>query len=85
MVKVQGGKQNKISTPIIRFQEGEKLVPEFTMGAGETYYIVTEWNWTEPQVAKDFSVTVYGFEEKVSVSHIKGLASDTLPVIMPKD
>ena len=39
------------------------------MGAGDVYWIVTEWNWTDPEVARDFSVTVYGTEAEVGLWH----------------
>ena len=46
---------------------------------GVEYTIVTEWNWNGDEAANDFSVTAYGFEGKVSLTHKKGLKSDQLP------
>ena len=57
-------------------QGGEALLPEFMAEPGVEYTIVTEWNWNGDEAAKDFSVTAYGFEGKVSLAHKKGLKSD---------
>ena len=69
MVAVQGGTKHKVRTSVKTFDYGEKQLPEFTMGAGEYYWIVTEWDWTDPEVAKDFSVTIYGTEGEVKLWH----------------
>ena len=69
MIAVQGGRDQKVSTRVKTFKFGEKQLPEFKVGAGEWYWIVTEWNWTDPEVAKDFSITIYGTEGEVGLWH----------------
>ena len=59
-------------------KDGEILIPEFTAEAGVEYTIITEWNWNGNEAANDFSVTVYGFESEVSLTHNKNLTSDRM-------
>lgn len=55
------------------------MLPELAAEAGVEYEVVTEWDWSHPETANDFSVTAYGFSAAVSLAHKKGLESDSLP------
>ena len=52
------------------------------MFAGSTYTIEVEMDWRDEEEARDFSVVVNGMGgHPVSVRHVSGRQSDTLPVI----
>jgi hypothetical protein len=56
---------------------GDYPLPPFTMKAGETVSIESEWNFTDDAHAPDWSITAYGDGQKGSLhlTHDKGLKS----------
>jgi hypothetical protein len=65
---------------IYLFGHGAKQLPKFRMQAGQTYDLTTEWNFSDPNTARDWSVVAYGTEGDISVK-LDGYESDTLPLI----
>ena len=47
--------------------------------ANETKQIGTLWGWDKENVVKDFSVTAWGTEHKVTVSHANNIKTDHMP------
>ena len=48
---------------------------------GKTVRITTEWNFTNENFAKDWSIVAWGEEGPISLTHNKGWESDSLPYI----
>ena len=42
------------------FNDGERQLKEFEAEPGVEYTVHTEWDWTNPEISKDFSVVAYG-------------------------
>ena len=63
------------------FRYGSHQLEGFTMKANESVKIITEWNWTDPNHEKDWSVTVWAPDGEVLITHNEGRSSDTMPVI----
>ena len=51
------------------------------MSAGQSIEITTEWDFSKSNIAKDWSVVVWGENGPVSITHNGGWTSDELPVI----
>ena len=51
------------------------------MKANESKTIHGEWNWIDANYSPDWSVVAWGNKGKLTLTHNKGLVSDTLPVL----
>ena len=49
------------------------------MTAGETKKITLEFDWTVPNISKDWSLVTYGSKGGVTLTHNGGLTSDSFP------
>ena len=63
------------------FKYGSTQSPEIEMEAGESIKIITEWNFTDPRIARDWSVVVWGNLGEIELTHDGGEYSDSLPYI----
>ena len=63
------------------FRYGSHQLEKFTIAAGESVQVTTEWNWTDPNHPKDWSVTVWAKDGPVTVTNNNGRTSDVFPVI----
>ena len=54
------------------------------MEAGDSIEVTADWNWSDANYSKDWSVTVWGSKGAVTVTHNNGLKSDKLPFIAKK-
>ena len=56
-----------------------------TLKAGVAYTMTVEMFWTDPEIAKDFSVLAQGVSGgAIDITHWKGLKTAKLPVIARK-
>ena len=46
---------------------------------GVEYTVHIEWDWTNPEISKDFSIVAFGDGEKVQLWHKGGHQSDAMP------
>ena len=55
----------------------------FTMTAGETIKVFTEWDWSDRgyDFSKDWSIVAWGEEGKVTITHDAGYETDHWPFI----
>ena len=49
--------------------------------ANEPYTIHGDWNWVDTNYSPDWSVVAWGDKGSLSLTHLKGLASDKLPLL----
>ena len=49
--------------------------------ANEPYTIHGDWNWADTNYSPDWSVVAWGDKGSLSLTHLKGLASDKLPLL----
>jgi len=61
------------------WQAGDVWLPPMVVFAGEQVTIEVELNWNRPGITKDWSVTVWGEDGVVAVTHDGGIPSDSLP------
>lgn len=54
------------------------------MKAGTALRIITEWNFTDPDMAKDWSVVAWAEKGTLTIRHNDGLKSDKMPFISRK-
>lgn len=60
------------------FREGE-MQKEFEAWRGIEYTIHTEWDWTNPETSRDFSVVAFGLGgEDLQLEHKGGLKTADL-------
>lgn len=64
-----------------QFKHGGRSISPFQMTAGESVTVNTEWNFTDANVAKDWSVVAWGEMGDLTLTHDGGWTSDILPVI----
>jgi hypothetical protein len=80
--------QQSIKVPsdkyVRNWNSGSNNLKAFTMAAGETIEIDTEWNFTDAATPKDWSVVVHAEKGAVTLKHKDGLQSDQMPVAPPK-
>ena len=46
------------------------------MEADETIFIVAEWDFSDPNIAKDWSIVAQAADGKLTLTHTKGYTSD---------
>ena len=51
----------------------------FVAKANVEYTINIEWDWTNPEIPKDFSITAFGNGEGVELWNTSGRQSDAMP------
>lgn len=66
---------------IMTFNGGSGSLTPFTVKAGQPVEITTEWDFSNPNYLKDFSVTAWGQDGWVELKAKDGSVSDTFPVI----
>ena len=52
---------------------------EFVAEPGVEYTVNIEWDWTNPEISKDFSIVAFGDGEEVELWHKGGRESDAMP------
>lgn len=63
------------------FDSGTKQFQPISVEAGELLTITTEFDWTRPDITKDFSVTIWSDQDPVILVHNHGLTSRTWPTL----
>lgn len=46
---------------------------------------ILEWDWAREDISPDWSVTAWAEQGDVKITHSKGIESDKLPYIAPKE
>jgi hypothetical protein len=49
--------------------DGEFQLDPFEAKAGVEYTINIEWDWTNPELPKDFAIVAYSTDNKVELTH----------------
>ena len=55
------------------------MLDEFVAEAGVEYTIAIEWNWTNPEIPKDFAIVAFGDGHDVQLWNKNGRPSDAMP------
>ena len=64
------------------WKQGDGALGEYTVKAGTTYNIGLELDWSDEEIARDFSVVVHGMGGGgLTLTKVGGAASATLPVL----
>ena len=72
---------NKSTREKIAWENGSIWLPKLFVEAGEVVEIEVEFNWDRTGITKDWSVTAWGEKGGVSVNHLSGFESDSLPYV----
>ena len=79
--KKHGIKVKDIGEYVLIFKDGAKDVEPFVADANKEYEVTVEWNFTNPNMANDWSVVAWAPGGTLTLTHEDGLATDVLPVI----
>ena len=61
------------------WQAGDIWSGRMRVAAGESFTVEVEFNWNRSGITKDWSVTAWGESGPVSVTHDRGIATDSYP------
>ena len=63
------------------FFSGSYEFESIKIKANEPMTIHGDWNWVDTNYSPDWSVVAWGDKGGLSLTHLKGLASDKLPLL----
>ena len=81
MVFLEDKNEDTLEETHDEFFSGSYEFEPIKIKANEPYTIHGDWNWVDTNYSPDWSVVAWGDKGSLSLTHLKGLASDKLPLL----